>query len=104
MTGHRDRHRTTPDMSGLSGQGNLDKKPDIGGGLSRRGSPRLFGLSGAPSFVRGPAPMSVGNCPALGFLLGDATATEKGSSRPTVPRRHAQRPANRGGAIRRLSR
>jgi hypothetical protein len=31
MTGHRDRHRTTPDISGLSGQGNLDKKPDIGG-------------------------------------------------------------------------
>jgi hypothetical protein len=54
-------------MSGLSGQGTPDREPDIRGALSRRESPRLSGLSGAPSFVRGLAPAKDANCPALGF-------------------------------------
>jgi hypothetical protein len=65
-----------PDMSGLSGQGNPDREPDIRGALSRRESPRLSGLSGAPSFVRGPASKEATALSGT-RLLGDATATEK---------------------------
>jgi hypothetical protein len=68
-----------PDMSGCPVRATRTEKPDIRGALSRRESPCLSGLSGAPSFVRGPASKQDTHCPALGFLPGDTTATREES-------------------------